>query len=126
MWLLSDGFKELSFVYFLTFSHCWDSSGIPLKLLTCRVEVPSLICFVLILAIFNGETCFYYFKFSLILRFLNHRLLEKWLFSGLKGELSVQFSHSVLSNSLRPHELRFMGSLSITNSWSLLKFMSIK
>ena len=46
----------------------------------------------------------------------------------------VQFSHSVLSDTLSPHELQwhqFMGlvdwdSLSITNSWSLLKLMSIK
>ena len=34
-----------------------------------------------------------------------------------------RFSHSVMSNSLRPHELQH---LSITNSWSLLKLMSIE
>ena len=34
---------------------------------------------------------------------------------------SVQFSHSVMSNSLQPHGLRY---LSITNSWSLLRLMS--
>ena len=68
---------KLSFVDFLNFFRCWDSSSVPLKLLTYRVEAPPLICFILILAIFNGETWFYYFKFSLILRFLNHRLLEK-------------------------------------------------
>ena len=34
---------------------------------------------------------------------------------------SVQFSHSVVSNSLQPH-----ASLSITNSWSLPKLMSIE
>ena len=40
---------------------------------------------------------------------------------------SVQFSHSVMSDSLRPHELQHsQASLSITNSWSLLKFMSIE
>ena len=33
-----------------------------------------------------------------------------------------QFSHSVVSNSLQPHG---QASLSITNSWSLLKLMSI-
>ena len=33
------------------------------------------------------------------------------------------FSHSVMSNSLRPHELQH---LSITNSWSLLKLMTIE
>ena len=39
---------------------------------------------------------------------------------------SVQFSHSVMSNSLRPHSLQHARPLSITNSWSLLKLMSIK
>ena len=37
---------------------------------------------------------------------------------------TVQFSHSVLSNSLRPHESQ--GSLSITSAQSLLKLTSIK
>ena len=36
----------------------------------------------------------------------------------------VQFSRSVMSNSLQPHELQ--ASLSITNSWSLVKLMSIE
>ena len=38
---------------------------------------------------------------------------------------SVQFSHSVVSNSLRLHELQH-ASLSIINTWSLLKLMSIE
>ena len=40
----------------------------------------------------------------------------------------VQFSHSVMSNSLRPNGLHaaWQASLSITNSWSLLKLMSIE
>ena len=38
---------------------------------------------------------------------------------------SVQFSHSVVSDSLRPHGL-LHASLSITNSRSLLKLMSIE
>ena len=37
----------------------------------------------------------------------------------------VQFSRSVVSNSLRPHKLQH-ASLSITNSLSSLRFMSIK
>ena len=38
---------------------------------------------------------------------------------------SVQFSCSVVSDSLRPHEITArQASLSITNSWSLLKLMS--
>ena len=40
---------------------------------------------------------------------------------------SVQFSHSVMSSSLRPHGLQHsQASLSITNSQSLLKLMSIE
>ena len=38
---------------------------------------------------------------------------------------SVQFSHSVVSDSLRPHGLQY-ASLSITNSQSLCKLMSIE
>ena len=37
---------------------------------------------------------------------------------------SVQFSHSVVSDSLQPHACQ--ASLSITSSWSLLKLMSIE
>ena len=37
---------------------------------------------------------------------------------------SVQFSHSVMSNSLQPHRLQ--ASLSITNSWGVLRLMSIE
>ena len=40
---------------------------------------------------------------------------------------SVQFSHSVMSDSLRPHEsAALQASLSITNSWSPPKPMSIE
>ena len=43
------------------------------------------------------------------------------------SEVSVQFSLSVLSDSLWPHGLQYLqASLSITNSWSLLKLMSIE
>ena len=43
-------------------------------------------------------------------------------------EGSVQFSCSVMSNSLRPHGLNkaYQASLSITNLWSLLKLLSIE
>ena len=40
--------------------------------------------------------------------------------------LSVQFSCSVVSDSLRPHGLAGQASLSITNSWNLLRLMSIE
>ena len=48
--------------------------------------------------------------------------------SGLKTVFSsVQFSCSVVFDSLRPHRLQHARlSLSITNSWSLLKLMSIE
>ena len=39
---------------------------------------------------------------------------------------SVQFCCSVVSDSLRPHGLQHQASLSITNSWSSLKLMSIE
>ena len=43
------------------------------------------------------------------------------------SEVSVQFSLSVLSDSLWPHGLQYLqASLSITDSWSLLKLMSIE
>ena len=38
--------------------------------------------------------------------------------------LSVQFSHSVVSDSLRPHESQHQASLSITNSQSSLRLTS--
>ena len=36
---------------------------------------------------------------------------------------SAQFSHSVMSDSSRPHGAAHQASLSIANSWNLLKFM---
>ena len=39
---------------------------------------------------------------------------------------SVQFSHSIVSNSTTPWTAAKQASLSITNSWSLLKLMSIE
>ena len=39
---------------------------------------------------------------------------------------SVQFSHSVVSDSVTPWTAARQASLSITNSWSLLKLMSIE
>ena len=39
---------------------------------------------------------------------------------------SVQFSCSVVSNSVTPWTAAHQATLSITNSWSLLKFMSIE
>ena len=39
---------------------------------------------------------------------------------------SVQFSHSIVSDSVTPWTTAHQASLSITNSWSLLKLMSIE
>ena len=39
---------------------------------------------------------------------------------------SVQFSHSVMSDSVTSWTVVYQASLSITNSWSLLKLMSIE
>ena len=40
--------------------------------------------------------------------------------------MSVQFSHSVMSDFVTPWTAACQASLSITNSWALLKFMSIE
>ena len=56
-------------------------------------------------------------------------LIEEWLNKWLCNctiEHSVQFSHSVVSDSAIPWIAARQVSLSITNSWSLLKFMSIE
>ena len=48
-------------------------------------------------------------------------------FNSLFCDYSVQFSCSVMSNSLQPHVLQHcQASLSITNSQSLLKLMPIE
>ena len=52
---------------------------------------------------------------------LYHREFRK----GMKLS-SVQFSRSVVSDSLRPHESQHQASLSITNSWSSLRLTSIE
>ena len=44
----------------------------------------------------------------------------------VEGESGVQFSCSVVSDSLRPHAAARQASLSITNSQSLLKLMSVE
>ena len=54
-----------------------------------------------------------------------------WNFTKLlkhcaQGNSSVQFSHSVMSNSVTPRTAERQAFLSITNSWSLLKLMSIE
>ena len=50
------------------------------------------------------------------------------MFFFVRSSINVQFSHSVMSNSLQPYGLQHarLPSLSITNSQSLLKLMFIK
>ena len=94
--------------YFLLWRFCWKNI---IFMQSLRVSKSS-------------SYCFYFMKNSIfsLLRFL----WEKFL-SGLFIISSVQFSHSVMSDSLRPHESQqSKASLSIANSWSLLKPMSIK
>ena len=43
-----------------------------------------------------------------------------------KTEVSVQFSHSIVSDSVTLQTAAHQASLSLTNSWSLLKLMSIE
>ena len=61
----------------------------------------------------------------------SQRVRHNWAtftFKSLAQNLnsSVQFSRSVVSNSLWPHDAAHQASLSITNSQSLLKLMSIE
>ena len=52
---------------------------------------------------------------------------EEWICVWVHGQFSsVQFSHSVVSNSLWPHEPQGQAFLSITNCWGLPKLMSIE
>ena len=46
--------------------------------------------------------------------------------SKLLFKASVQFSHSIMSDSLRPHGLQHTRFPSVTSSWSLLRFTSIE
>ena len=55
-------------------------------------------------------------------------VMSKWniiKFPNIKN-CSVQFSFSVISNSANPWTAAHQASLSITNSWSLLKLISIE
>ena len=55
---------------------------------------------------------------------------HSWLlppqFHGVETSSSVQFSHSVMSDSATPWIVAHQASLSITNSWSSLKLTSIE
>ena len=65
---------------------------------------------------------------------INHLSVNPFTVSLRKSDISSLFtatpfwhiSRSVMSNSLQPQGLQHQASLSITNSWSLLKLMSIE
>ena len=48
------------------------------------------------------------------------------VFDFLRINRSVEFSHSVVSDSETPWTAAYQASVSITNSWSLLKLMAIE
>ena len=54
------------------------------------------------------------------------RFLNAFIVNLFVSVMMLQFSHSVLSDSVTPWTVALQVSLSITNSCSLLKFMSIK
>ena len=71
----------------------------------------------MILLILKQQPLFHFLKISLT----EHDFLSPSFYS------SIQFSHSVVSDSLRPPWIAaHQASVSITNSWSLLKLMSIE
>ena len=49
-----------------------------------------------------------------------------WKMNTKEQQRSVQFSCSVVSDSLPPHGLQHISFPVITNSWNLLKIMSIE
>jgi len=60
----------------------------------------------------------WYIVYPIVLEYLNwNTIFIHWM-------VSVQFSHSVVSDSVIPWTAARQASLSITNSWSLLKLMS--
>ena len=67
-------------------------------------------------------------KMQLNRKFWSHLQPVCYLTLQVEESNSVQFSHSVVSDSFRPHGLHAarQASLSITNSLSLLKLMSIE
>ena len=76
------------------------------------------------------KLCFMLIGRKLIL--LNLVFKMQYIFFKLKTTIgerefsSVHFSHSIVSNSATPWIAAHQASLSITNSWSLLKLMSIE
>ena len=64
------------------------------------------------------------YKSALLKKYKGDSDLEVFMFAIWVQFSSVQFSRSVMSNSATPWTAAHQASLSITNSQSLLKFMS--
>ena len=63
--------------------------------------------------------------FTFFLFFKKNGTFAQWNFRQKNIKPSVQFSPSVMSNSVTPRTEACQATLSITNFWSLLKLMSI-
>ena len=72
---------------------------------------------------FSGHSVFFCIWLSGHSIFFSFEIVVAW---PLETSLGVQFSCSVMSNSVTPWTAACQASLSINNSWSLLKFMSVK
>ena len=71
----------------------------------------------------NGEIFTWHYRITPINK---QSLLTVLMLAGMLSFTSVQFSHSVVSSSAVPWTAACQASLSITNSQSFLKFMSIE
>ena len=71
----------------------------------------------------NGEIFTWHYRITPINK---QSLLTVLMLAGMLSFTSVQFSHSVMSSSAMPWTAASQASLSITNSQSFLKFMSIE
>ena len=95
-----------------------------LKLMSIESLMPSnhlILCHLLLLPSVFPSIKVFSNELSLLIRWSKY-----WSFSFSIQFSSVQFSRSVMSNSLRPHGLQHKCSLSFTISQSLLKLMSIE
>ena len=86
-----------------------------------------MLCYFLLYSkVSQVHICIYPLIFGFLSVLGHHEALSKLLLCSQFSFSSVQFSLSVMSDSLRPHGLQYIrASLSITNSQSLLKLMSI-
>ena len=91
-----------------------------ISIYTACVQRVSLFC---LFAFYLNNFIFLLF---FVLEFSCFTMLCQFLLSSKVNQLSVQFSCSVVSDSVTPWTAAHQASLSITNSWSFLKFMAIQ